>query len=208
MFLHNFMYLIQAISNKNDSESHKFKLHIFAFSCLKLRDAVSLFNRYEIEPKHLEELDKACADFYYCCAIFLKINPSVWTLGHVVPVRTREMFSKYGKGLALNSMEGREAKHQAIFRYAQNSNYNTHWLQVFRHEFVPLIWLRERGHNLAYAKSKKNVYIPNRVLKEGFCYCGLPQTGVCNYCGHKYRSQIEKSVSLKSIQVDMSLLEF
>ena len=74
--------------------------------------------------------------------LFLKANPSVWTLGHVVPVYTREMFVKYGKGLALNSMEGREAKHQAISRFAKNSNYNTRWLQIFRHEFVSLIWLK------------------------------------------------------------------
>jgi hypothetical protein len=206
MFLHNFMYLIQAISNKSDSESHKFKLHVFAFACLKLRDAVALFNRFEIKLTDLAELDKACADFYYCIAVFLKVNPSVWTLGHVVPVHTREMFAKYGKGLALNSMEGREAKHQAISRYAKNSNYNTRWLQIFRHEFVSLIWLREKGYNLSYTNRRKHTYIPKRIHEEGFCYCGLPKRDVCDYCSHEYRSQIEKSVSLKSVQVDKSLL--
>jgi hypothetical protein len=30
MFLHNFMYLIESISNKSDSKSHQFKLHVFA----------------------------------------------------------------------------------------------------------------------------------------------------------------------------------
>ena len=48
MFLHNF---IQVITNKSDSESQQFKLHVFAFACLKLHDAVALFNRFEIKLK-------------------------------------------------------------------------------------------------------------------------------------------------------------
>lgn len=35
----------------------------------------------------------------------------------------REMKKKYGMGLALNSMEGREVKHISIARYSHNSTY-------------------------------------------------------------------------------------
>ena len=89
------------------------KLHIFAFAILSLRNAVSLFSRFNINEDQLNELDKECRNFFTCCALFLEVNPTVWTIGNVVPVHTRDIFQKYGKGLLMNSMEGREAKHQA-----------------------------------------------------------------------------------------------
>lgn len=206
-FLHNFMYLLRAVECQNDSESQQFKLHIFAFTCLSLRDAVSLFCRFAIEQEHLNQLDKACSNFFYSCALFLHVNPTVWTLGHVVPVHTREIFTMYGVGLSINSMEGREAKHQAIARYAQNSTFNTRWQQVFRHEFVSLIWLQERGHNSTNTPSSKETYIPNRVSEPNFCYCGMPAANTrCKYCSHNFRSDIAKSVTEKCVQVNKTLL--
>ena len=71
----------------------------------------------------------------------------------------------YEKGLALSSMEAREAKHQAISRYAQNSNFLNHWKQVFRHEFVFLILLRERGYSLTTRSSIRETYIPKRAFQ-------------------------------------------
>ena len=71
-----------------------------------------------------------------------------------MPVHTRDVFQKYGKGLLMNSMEGGEAKHQAISRYATNSTNSTRWQSVFPHEFVSLIWLRERD---AILQTVKNV---------------------------------------------------
>ena len=38
---------------------------------------------------------------------FFHVNPTVWTIGHIVPAHARDMKSKYGLGLGLNSMEGR-----------------------------------------------------------------------------------------------------
>ena len=206
-FLHNFMYLLRAIECKSNSESQQFKLHVLAFTCLSLHDAVSLFCRFAIEQKHLDQLDKVCSDFFYSCALFLHVNPTVWALGHVVPVHMREIFTKYGVGLSINSMEGREAKHQAIARYAQNSTFNTCWQQVFCHEFVALIWLQEKGHNLTNTTSSKETYIPNRVSEPNFCYCGMPATNtMCKYCSHRFRSDIVKSVREKCFRVNKILL--
>ena len=103
----------------------------------------------------------------------------------------------YGKGLALNSMEGKEAKHQEISRYAQNSNFLNRWKQVFWHEFVSLLWLRERGYNLTGSSSSKETYIPKRAFQNDHCYCGLPVTGECKYCNSPIRTKITKSVQDK-----------
>lgn len=200
-FLHNFMYLILAIEEEKDSTPARLKLHVLAFATLSLRNAVSLFNRFNVTEEQLQELDKACNDFYSTCALFLHVNPTVWALGRVVPVHTRDVFTKYGKGLIINSMEGREAKHQAVSRYAQNSTYHNRWHSVFRHEFISLIWLRERGYNLANSKNCNATYIPKRVSGSEYCYCGLMLTGeVCAYCDHETRLKIAKSIEKRSSQ--------
>ena len=151
----------------------------------------------KIDKKQLDDLEKACQKFFISCALFLLVNPTVWTLGHVVPIHTRKLFEMYGKGLALNSMEGREAKHQAISRYAQNSNFSNRWKQVFRHEFISLVWLRERGYNLTGSSSSKETYIPKRAFQNDHCYCGLPVTGECKYCNSPIRTKITNSVQDK-----------
>jgi hypothetical protein len=83
------------------------------------------------------------------CRIFFKLNisyfsaiPTVLTLGHVVPVITKEMKCKYGLGLGLNSMEGRESKHVFIAMYSENTTYQSRWEHIFMHEYVSLIWIQ------------------------------------------------------------------
>ena len=100
----------------------------------------------------------------------------MWSLGKVVPQHTKEMKAKYGLGLGLNSMEGREARHIAISNYASKTAYMYRWEQVFRHEYISLIWLREQGYN---AKVKLNSitrsYVPKRASNNDpeFCSCGF-----------------------------------
>ena len=60
-------------------------------------------------------------------------------------------------------MEGLGAKHIAIMRYAKNSTYSNRWQLIFRHEYISLIWLRERGYNLSNYTVSKEKYIPKRV---------------------------------------------
>ena len=74
-FLHNFMFLIKAMKGERDLQPVEFKLHVFAFTCLSLRDAVSLFCRQQIERKQLDDLEKACQNFFISCALFLQVNP-------------------------------------------------------------------------------------------------------------------------------------
>jgi hypothetical protein len=68
-------------------------------------------------------LKQHCPDFVRGYKLFFSVNPTIWTLGYVVPVHTVEMKGKYGLGLGLNSMEGREAKHIAIPSYCKNTAY-------------------------------------------------------------------------------------
>ena len=106
-------------------------------------------------------------------------------------------------------MEGRESKHITIGRYSQNTNFSGRWGQIFSHEFVQLIWLREKGFYEEENLQHKQTYIPKRVSNEESCFCGLeigPQQQKCHYCSHQYMDQIDKSVKLGKLLVDKKLL--
>jgi len=124
-------------------------------------------------------------------------NPTVWTIGHIVPAHTEHMKQLYDMGLGLNSMEGREAKHIFIRKYSENTLPNQRWEQIFRHEYVSLIWLRQRGYNTtssSRSSSSSSTYIPQRVESQEFCYCGMSKDCTaerCWYCSHPLRKRIQ-----------------
>ena len=213
MFLHNFMFLIDVLENGISGKAAEL-LHIHAYLCLCLRNAVSLFTRVNITDEQALELKQHCTNFYRSYWLFFSVNPTVWTLGCVVPAHTKEMKGIYGLGLGLNSMEGREAKHIAISKYCHNTAYAQRWEQVFHHEFIALIWLPTRG----YTSSKVNTnststgsslsYVPKRVRSKdpGYCVCGLQKEVTadwCRCCCHELRGKVKKS-----IDICKSLLQF
>ena len=88
-------------------------------------------------------------------------------------------------GLGINSMEGREAKHVALAKFARNSHHSSRWQHVFKHEFLSLIWLRENGYDSTQYKSTKDKYVPQRCFTAAFCNCGEPKEvsdTCCNFC--------------------------
>ena len=198
-FLHNFMYLIGVVepSIQPGTKRH-FTLHVLAYFCLTLRDCVSLFSRIEITDKDLIELECHCRTLFTINCLFFSHHPTVWHLGHIVPLHVKEMKKKYGMGLALNSMEGREAKHISIARYSHNTIYRSRWEQVFRHEYISLLWLRKRGYNIDKHSSVSVHYIPKRATENpDYCYCGMekaPQISRCTFCQHKLRDVILNKV--------------
>lgn len=202
MFVHNFMFLISCIDNsahidlERDPKARS-HLHALAFLCLTLRDCISIFSRIQVNEEQVSRLEKLSRTFFRIHQLVFSFHPSVWTLGFIVPHHTRDMKEKYGLGLGLNSMEGREAKHRSISRYAVNTNFQSRWHQVFMHEYISLVWLRERGHNQTTDTTAASLpYIPNRTSQPEFCYCGFgkkPEDVQCKYCLHPMRSQLIES---------------
>jgi hypothetical protein len=198
-FLYNFMYLIDVVEPfaKQGSKRH-FTLHALAYFCITLRNCVSLFCRVVITDEDLVELESHCKTLFTLNCLFFAPHPTVWHVGNIVPAHAREMQEKYGMGLALNSMEGREAKHISIARYSRNTCYQNRWEQVFRHEYISLLWLRERGYNLNKPSSVAMHYIPKRATENpNYCYCGMekaPEMSGCKFCLHKLREDILRKV--------------
>ena len=200
MFLHNFMFLIDVLEKCIKGKETE-AIHCHAYLCLCLRNAVSLFSRFDITVDQIVELKHYCTSFYRGYNLYFSANTTVWTLGHVVPVHTKEMKEIYGMGLGLNTMEGREAKHIAIAKYAANTAHKYRWEQVFRHEYISLVWLRAHGYssniNSLSNTSNSLSYIPKRVLNKtpNFCNCGLDKQvsdEVCRFCSHELREKIKK----------------
>ena len=169
-----------------------FILHVFASLCLSLRDAVSLFCRLQIDRLMILRKHARISLFLVHC--LSKSTPQYGPGDMLFLLSPGRCLVIYGKGLALNSMEGSEAKHQAIFWNAFKTNFLNRWKQVFFHEFISAIWLQEKAYNLISASSCNKTYNPNRNFQSDHCYCGLPVADKrCEYCNSPCRTQITKS---------------
>ena len=117
------MRLIRWLSGENDSEHQRTTLLVLAYIGLRLRDCVSLFNRFEISVEQLTPLSVAASKYYRVNALLLSssVNPTMWTIGHIIPAHTKIVHEKYGQGLGIVTMEGREAKHIALKKLIENT---------------------------------------------------------------------------------------
>ena len=154
-------------------------------------------------------LKKSCLNFFRAKALFSTVTPTTWAFGHIIPAHAQDVFERYSLGLNSISMEGREAKHIAMSQYNQNTNFHGRWVQIFRHEFVQLIWLRVKGFFVEENNAYKETYIPLGVSSGETCFCGFDLTQndqKCNYCLHKYRKEIETSVLLGEVSKNIKSL--
>jgi len=112
LLCHNFMRLIKWLSSENDSHQQRKTVLIFAYLGLRLRDCVSLFSRFDITVEQVTELSISARDYYQVNALFLptSVNPTVWTIEHIIPAHTKELHEKYGQGLGIVTMERKGGK--------------------------------------------------------------------------------------------------
>ena len=207
-FCSNFMDVIEAVISPDDTEARNVKLYALAFSGVKLRNACSLMNRVtDIDQKGIDDLEKSCQEYFICSSLFsTNVTLSMWTVGFCVPYHSRSLFSAFQVGLGINTMQGREAKHQKLANYAEFSLPKERWEKVFLHEHMFLIWLRQQNpHLVKYSKSKLQ-YIPKRCYTGEFCLCGLPKqqggTG-CKYCHSPLMAEISAFVAARNITFRM-----
>ena len=115
LILHEFKYLVRAI--QGDSTDHKLamKLLPIVFIGTKLRDCAAIFSMYHLTEEDLAKRPQLCHDYLNAAALFGSSVPcTVWSIGHLVYAHSKQMFDKYGTGLGINTMQGREAKHVQI----------------------------------------------------------------------------------------------
>ena len=200
------------------SKGHVLKLHTLSFIGVKLRDAVSIYSRVEVNIEQVENLKVLCQQFFNANSLLLTdVTPTVWTVGVAIPYHTSKLHQKLGYGLGLNSMQGREAKHVKLAKYVENTcnaRKSLRWWTVFRHEFVCMVWLREKDpYSIAYRCEKRNIsdsYIPKRVhdCDDRFCHCGLSKTTTgnqgCEICTSDVMKAIKQTVASGKITPELS----
>ena len=163
--------------------NYKLKLIEIFYQSIKLRKMVSYSVRIvDVNQEDIDDMKKTGRELFISCCLFdTKITPSMWNLTNVAPHHAEECLVKFGYGLGINTMEGREQKHQKIKIYSEKATYQKRWSYIFRHEFIQLVYLRRRGFdNLKYRKCV-TTYIPEP--KVGCCDCSLELVnGVCMIC--------------------------
>ena len=135
LFCHNFMWLVKWLSSEKDSKRQRQTVLIYAYVGLKLRDCVSIFNRFDITAEQLGQLAVVAREYFRANALFLpsSVNPTVWAIGHIIPSHAQDVHRKYKQGLGTVTMEGREAKHIALKKLSENTTFQRQWPEIFKH---------------------------------------------------------------------------
>ena len=102
-------------------------------------------------------------------------------------------------------MEAREAKHIALAKFTHNTQFTNRWPQVFRHEYVSRVWLRENGCDERVYKETSEVYIPKRCYSDQFYHCGQPKQAhdeKCSFCPAQLQRVVSECVIQRKITND------
>lgn len=195
------MFLVNAIRGDSEDPRLLSKLIFLVFLGIKLRDCLSYCSMYHLSQENLRKLPSLSNEYFTAAVLFSgNISPTVWSIGHLVPIHTKWLFDKYSTGLGINSMQGREAKHVQIASYAKNSTPKRRWFQVFRHDHISKVWLPKQQPSLLSYRQAQDTLIPRRVLQNNqqYCYCGFDKEADkdnCFYCGHSLMAEIKESVA-------------
>ena len=182
-YLRSFPELIRLLLTKCSDKNTKTRLTQVFFQSINLRLLVSYSVRIESFdatdiPKMIEVGRKL---FRSCCLFDTSITPTVWNFSNVSPLHAKQCIESYGFGLGINTMEGREQKHQIIKRYSEKSTFQSRWSFTFRHEFIQLIYLRRNGFDCLNYRKRSVEYLPE--IRFGFCSCSLKLVGnKCEIC--------------------------
>ena len=114
-----------------------------------------------------------------------------------MPYHGQILCDKYGLGLGLNSVQGREAKH--VRQYSRHATLTGRWKLVLRHDYITCVWIRREDlFHSSYVKGKEQ-YIPSNVSSDGFSFCGFPKEErgqCCKFCSSSlYRAVAENAAS-------------
>ena len=200
LYMQHFPSLIQMMLSNVTNDKIRSRLHEIFFESLRLRQLLSYSVRIEeFDAIMLTDMKaEARALFCACCLFEQRVSPSLWTLCNVAPYHAEQCLDQYQFGLGCNTMEGREQKHQQISKYIKNTTFQNRWPVVFRHEFLQLIYLRERGYDKKNYIKKLVKYVPD-VQKNCCLKCGLEHiSGKCKICDSNFMKKIESSI--KTIQ--------
>ena len=111
------------------------------------------------------------------------------------------------QGLFTVTIEGREAKHISLQKLSVNTTHQKRWYEIFRHEFIVLIWLPEQQHEPCLSTASKSVYIPQRVFNDNaYCYCGSHKVDLTGECCSFCKDKLKISASVRERKIVSGLV--
>ena len=183
------------LKSKVDRKSFIRLIQIF-YESINLRQLISYSVRIcGIKETDIPEMKKAGLNLFRACALFdCSVTPSLWCFSLVAPCHAEDLMKTVGFGLGINTMEGREQKHQQLSKYSKNTTAQSRWKYIFRHEYIQLIFLRENGFDSVRYRKRSQRYIP--AIAEGSCKdCGLQLIDdVCQLCSSEEMKIILQNV--------------
>ncbi|CAB4005597.1 Hypothetical predicted protein, partial [Paramuricea clavata] len=80
---------------------------------------------FDMKETDISKLNSLAVEYFRANAMFLptSVNPTRWTIGHVLPMHGKQVFDAYNQGFLTVTMGSREAKHVALQRLSFNSTH-------------------------------------------------------------------------------------
>ncbi|XP_064652953.1 uncharacterized protein LOC135503337 [Lineus longissimus] len=200
-FCREFYHLIAACvqSDGQTPDFQSFRLLVLHQMCLVGRDAIALMSQMKFSMYDLQCLKEKCETYHRIHAMFLAhVSLTTWHAGYIVPYHAGLVYLKFGTGLGINTLQGREAKHKQIANYGKFSTPGNKWECIFRHEIAQLIWLpdndalEEAKHieRSRRKKSKLHVYLEGSFKDDCSCRPSDDVDSPCKYCSHPWKNLI------------------
>ena len=102
--------------------------------------------------------------FFNCCTTSRKTSlPQIWFWLR---------YKHYG---------GKRTETSANNKYSNNTTYQNRWADIFHHDYIQLIYLRENGFDFKKYQQSKTTYTSKHKI--GLCECSLPLIELhCEVC--------------------------
>ena len=199
VYLRKFPLLVQMMLQNLNTNATKVKSRIneIFYQSTLLRKVVSYSVRVvDFNKNILQKFESEASElFKACCILDQNVSPSLWTLCKAAPIHAAVTLKNYNLGLGVNTMEGREQKHQAIKRYSDKTTYQDRWGRIFRHEFIQMIYLREHGFDSKIYRKRHTSYLVEH--SDSSCQkCGLKlESSICSICDGTTMKTIMKEIA-------------
>ena len=152
------MHLIQSC---NLDHHQKLRINVYYYIGLQLRQLSSLMARIvDIPDDYIDNLKCRCKKYFNAYSLFVnKVSPAVWH-SYAAPYHTKIIKDKFSLGLGINTMQGQEAKHMQIAKFASHAHADQRREKVFQHEYISLIWLRNTDPFSAHYNHSDSSFLP------------------------------------------------
>ncbi len=155
-----------------------------------LREITRDMSRVHVSEEILNQLESNCRTYHALKAsakkgtIFHQID---FTVGYIVPYRAWFLFRKFGLGLGIASMQGREHKHEVLKRFLCNTQAQRKWEQALFYDevichFLPVVLgLETKAYTSSNVKGTNHSRFIPKITEQNQSF--LCSHGDCSLCG-------------------------